>query len=102
MYQVQQHKEGIKASIGETGLLWENDSGGHEWECIGQFRRKDAAISAAAANPIHTTVVRDWSGTEIEYDNGKAPGSRVRDCRTDKSIPIRAPRDLRAYRFEAP
>jgi hypothetical protein len=100
MFHVAQHREGIKASIGVTGLLWEIDCGGHEWEVVWQGRSRAEAIVAADACPIHATVVRAHTAHVI-YDNGKAPGSRVRDQRPDPSIPIRAPRDLRAYRLTA-
>lgn len=100
MFHVSEHREGIKAQVGVTGLLWENDTGGHEWRVIWEGRRKAEAIAAADACPCHATVIRAHTA-EVIYDNGKAPGSRVRDCRPDKSIPIRAPRDLAAYRMDA-
>ena len=100
MFHVHQHYEGIKGSIGVTGLLWENDSGGHEWQVIWEGRRKAEAIAAADACTCHAVVTRAYSSEAI-HDNGKAPGSRVRDCRPDKAIPIRAPRDLAAYRLQA-
>lgn len=99
MYQVHEHREGIKASIGLTGLLWEHDFYGHEWTCIHECRRKADTIAAANACPIHATVTRSHH-SHVEHDNGKEPGNRVTDQRTDKTIPIRAPRGLEAYRLK--
>lgn len=98
MYQVWSHREGIKASIGTTGLVWEHDCGGHEWLIESEHRKKADAIAACDAFPFHGTVTRYHC--EPVHDNGKEPGSRVADHRPSTDIQLRAPRDPAAYRLQ--
>lgn len=96
MYQVHQHRYGIKVTITTTGNCWEHDFAGHEWEVIWQGRKKADAFASADACPMHAVVTKAHMSESL-HDNGKTPGNRVTDQRPDPSIPLRSPRDPAAY-----
>ena len=78
MYQVSMHRTGKNATRSPNGDIWETGGGYPMWECFWQGRKKADAIAAADACPIHATVVIAYTA-HVEYDNGKEPGSRIRD-----------------------
>lgn len=78
MYQVAMHRTGKNATRSPNGDIWETGHGFSPWETFWQGRRKAEAIAAADACPIHATVVVAYTA-HVVHDNGKEPGSRIRD-----------------------
>ena len=78
MYQVAQHRTGRNGTRSPNGQVWETGGGFAAWECFWQGRRKADAIKAAADCPMHATVVVAYTA-DVVFDNGKEPGSRIRD-----------------------
>lgn len=96
MYQVARCHYGIPVSFSPNGTVYERDFAGYKWVPVGDFRKKQDAIDACNAQPCKSTVTRNFTA-HVEHDNGKQPGHRIEDMRTDKNVVIRASKPLTSY-----
>lgn len=78
MFQVHVHRTGPNATRSPSGQVWENGGGYPAFEVIWQGRKKAEAFAVANAQGIRAVVTRAYMA-EALHDNGRIPGSRIRD-----------------------